>query len=149
MNKVIFFAGLLLFVNATKSQDILLLKQNGKVIIGDTTQMTTPGNYKLYVQNGVLTEKVKVSLKNTAEWSDDSWKSVPKLSAVIASIQLKKHLVNMPSADSLVKEGYELKSMDAKLLEQIEWIWLHVIDLEKQNKALLIEVARLKKARKK
>ena len=31
----------------------------------------------------------------------------------------------MPSAAFLVEEGYELKSMDAKLLQQIEWLARH------------------------
>jgi trimeric autotransporter adhesin len=145
MNKIMSVLILMMFANAVNAQDILLLKQNGKVIIGDTTQMTTPGNYNLYVQHGMLTEKVKVSVRNTAEWSDDAWEYVPRLAVVAESIKQKRHLVNMPSAASLVKDGYELKSMDAKLLEQIEWIWLHVIALEKENNALKKEVADLKK----
>ena len=40
-------------------QDLLLLKTSGKVVIGDTSQISTPGPYNLYVQNGVLTEKSK------------------------------------------------------------------------------------------
>lgn len=144
MTRLLLFVCFLFFAATAFSQDVLLLKKNGKVIIGDTTQMTTPGNYNLYVQNGVLTEKVKVSLKNTGEWSDNSWETVPRLSDVALSISQKRHLVNMPSADSLVKEGYELKAMDAKLLEQIEWLWLHMIALEKENNALKKEVADLK-----
>jgi hypothetical protein len=131
------------------SQEILLLKQNGKVVIGDTAQITTPGNYKLYVQNGIMTEKVKVSLRNQAEWSDDSWNAVPTLAEVKKSIARRKHLVNMPSAETLVKNGYELKEMDAKLLEQIEWIWLHLLELKKENAELKKEIAGLKDSAKK
>ncbi len=50
----------------------------------------------------------------------------------------------MPSAKTLVKDGYELKSMDAKLLEQIEWLWQHAIKLDKENKSLQEEITKLK-----
>ncbi len=130
--------------NITIAQDIMLLKTSGKVVIGDTSQISTPGNYNLYVQNGILTERVKVALKTTAEWSDDAFDKTPLLTQVAESIQKNHHLVDMPSAESLVKDGYELKSMDAKLLQQIEWLWQHVIELEKQNKELKEQVTSLR-----
>lgn len=149
MKNIFFMLALLSVSGIVYSQDILLLKSNGKVVIGDTSQMTTPGNYKLYVQNGILTEMVKVSVKTTSEWSDDSFDHLPTLADVALSIQQKKHLVNMPGADALVKDGYELKSMDAKLLEQIEWLWMHMIALEKENNRLKKEMMALKNEPKK
>ena len=126
-----------------QAQDILLLKTSGKVVIGDTSLISTPGSYNLYVQNGILTEKVKVALKTESEWSDDSFQSTPSIDAVKKSIDEKSHLVNMPSASSLVKEGYELKAMDAKLLEQIEWLWQHSIQLNEENEILRKKLAEL------
>jgi hypothetical protein len=44
---------------------------NGKIYIGNTTAYpTTTGNYRLYVEGGILTEKVKVALRNSANWAD-------------------------------------------------------------------------------
>jgi trimeric autotransporter adhesin len=126
------------------SQSMLLLKSSGKVVIGDTTQMSTPGNYSLYVQNGMLTERVKVSLKSTSEWSDDAFQKCPTIDQVANTISENSHLYEMPSAVTLKQEGYELKSMDAKLLEQIEWLWQHVIRLDAENKTLRDEVSNLK-----
>lgn len=117
-------------------QDLLLLKTNGKVVIGDTSLISTPGDYQLYVQNGVLTERVKVSLKNQSEWSDDAWEKLPTLNKIEESINSKRHLVDMPSAGELVEEGYELKEMDSKLLQQIEWLWMYILELEKKNAKL-------------
>jgi len=125
-------------------QAIMVLKSSGKVVIGDTTQISTPGNYNLYVQNGILTERVKVSLKTTSEWSDDAFSITPSTQTVAESIKQNQHLVDMPSAGQLVKEGYELKEMDAKLLQQIEWIWQHMIRIEAENKALKDEINELK-----
>jgi len=50
---------------SAQSQDVLLLKTSGKVVIGDTSLISTPGPYNLYVQNGILTEKVKVALRDS------------------------------------------------------------------------------------
>ena len=129
---------------SASAQDILLLKTSGKVVIGDTSLISTPGAYNLYVQNGILTEKVKVALRDSSEWSDDAFAQTPTLAEVNASINKKSHLPNIPSAESLVKEGYELKSMDAKLLAQIEWLWQHTINLDAENKKLKQEVADIK-----
>jgi len=121
---------------SAQSSEILLLKTNGKVVIGDTSIISTPGTYNLYVQNGILTERVKVSLKDSQDWSDDAFEKTPTLKEVEDHIQNKSHLINMPSADEVVTKGYELQDMDAKLLEQIEWLWQHMIELEKENKVL-------------
>lgn len=144
--KTLFFSVLFLFFYfQNDAQAIMVLKSSGKVVIGDTAQITTPGNYNLYVQNGILTERVKVSLKSTAEWSDAAFSRTPSIQNVAASIEKNQHLLDMPSATQLVKEGYELKEMDAKLLQQIEWLWQHLIRIEKENKALSEEIEILKK----
>ena len=121
--------------------EIMLLKPNGKVVIGDTSKINTNGNYSLFVQQGILTERVKVALKNTSQWSDDAFKNTPSIEEMSASIENEKHLLEMPSASELVKsEGYEILDMDAKLLQQVEWLWQHVIELNKQNEVLRKEI---------
>ncbi|MDF1696428.1 MAG: hypothetical protein P1U56_11370 [Saprospiraceae bacterium] len=135
----------LFVLSSTQSQDILLLKTSGKVVIGDTSLISTPGPYNLYVQNGILTEKVKVALRDASEWSDDAFESTPSLTEVDLSIKNNKHLPQIPSAKELVKEGYELKDMDAKLLAQIEWLWQHTIQLDNENKKLKQELELIKK----
>ena len=135
---------LLLISLSAQSQDIMLLKTSGKVVIGDTSLISTPGPYNLYVQNGVLTEKVKVALRNASEWSDDAFDITPSLEEVKNSIDKNKHLPNIPSAETLVKDGYELKAMDAKLLAQIEWLWQYTIKLDEENKLLRKELEAIK-----
>ena len=131
---------------ATSAQEILLLKTSGKVVVGDTSQITTPDGYNLFVQNGILTEKVKVAVKSTAEWSDDAWSRTPTIAAVQSSITEHKHLVDMPSAATLVSEGYDLQQMDAKILAQVEWLWQHMIKVTAENEALKRELTALKAA---
>ncbi len=141
-----FIISLIIFIfsfTCVSAQEIMMLKTSGKVVIGDTTQISTPGNYNLYVQNGILTERVKVSLKTTAEWSDEAFCKTPTIEEVDTHIQTKNHLIDMPSAATLVEEGYELKSMDAKLLQQIEWLWQHTIELKKENELLRLQLEQI------
>lgn len=126
----------LLAFTGVNAQEIMLLKTSGKVVIGDTSQITTPGSYNLYVQHGILTEKVKVSLKNTTDWSDQAFVQTPELGEVKKSIEQNSHLPQMPSATELVKTGYDVTTMDAKLLAQIEWLWQYTIKLSEENEAL-------------
>ena len=127
---------LLLTSQLVDAQEIMLLKTSGKVVIGDTSQITTPGNYNLYVQHGILTEKVKVSLKNTADWSDQAFMNTPDLGEVKNSIEQNKHLPQVPSAEELVKTGYDVTTMDAKLLAQLDWLWQYTLKLNEENEAL-------------
>lgn len=139
----VFFA-LNFYLYSVSGQDILVLKSSGKVIIGDTSQISTPGSYNLYVQNGMMTERVKVAIKSAADWSDDAFDNTPELRTVQETIESNSHLHNMPSAEQLVKEGYELQAMDAKILEQVEWLWQHTIKLSEENKALKAELIEIK-----
>lgn len=129
-------------------QDVMVLKPNGKVVIGDTSAINLAGNYNLYVQHGVLTERVKVAVNGTADWSDHAFSHTPELDQVKSYIEQKSHLYNMPSAETLVKDGYDVRAMDAKLLEQIEWLWQYTIQLAEENDQLKKELESLKKANK-
>jgi trimeric autotransporter adhesin len=97
------------------------------------------GNYGLYVEKGILTEKVKVAVKNSADWSDYVFApayKLRKLSEVESFIKRNGHLPGVPSAEQVVTEGVDVATMDAKLLEKIEELTLYVIDLEKKNKEI-------------
>ena len=121
--------------NNTKAK----LTVNGNVMIGDPATLNLPAGYKLYVETGILTEKVKVAVKNTANWSDYVFAKdyqLKKLEEVEKYIAANKHLPNVPSADEVVKEGIDLGKMDAKLLEKIEELTLYIIELNKKVKVL-------------
>ncbi|GAB3991859.1 hypothetical protein GCM10028807_23200 [Spirosoma daeguense] len=107
------------------------------VIIGSKVSQT-PTGYKLFVEDGILTEKVKVAVKNTSEWSDyvfDNAYQLKELSEVEKFIQTNKHLPGVPSAGEVVEKGIDVAKMDAKLLEKIEELTLYSIQIEKEAKA--------------
>jgi hypothetical protein len=75
---------------------------------------------------------VKVALKTSSEWSDHvfapNYRLMP-LPEVKAFIAEHGHLPNIPSADCMVEEGLDVAKTNALLLEKIEELTLHSIDL--------------------
>jgi len=101
--------------------------------------VTTPSGYKLYVDDGILTEKVKVATVGSSEWADYVFEEDYDLNSteeVETFIKENKHLPNVPSAKEVSENGVEMVEMDATLLRQIEELWLHVIELKKENTEL-------------
>ena len=112
-------------------------ESNGKIYIGSTaTYPTTTGNYKLFVEGGILTEKVKVALRSTANWADYVFEkdyNLMPLENVEAYIAEHKHLPGIDSAEALAKDGLDLAEMQAKHMAKIEELTLYIIE---QNKAI-------------
>lgn len=123
---------------------IFSLQTDGRVRIGN---VATPGDYKLYVERGILTERLKVSLATATSWADfvfaDDYKLKP-LSEVETFLKKYKHLPNVPSADEVVVSGIDVAKMDAKLLEKIEELTLYIININKKVEALEKEIKKRK-----
>ncbi|TAG18638.1 MAG: hypothetical protein EAZ32_13180 [Cytophagia bacterium] len=117
----------------------------GSLAIGDfdastSPQMATPVGYRLIVQDGILTEKLKVSLRTDAmNWADyvfdPSYKLMP-LEEVEKFTKMNKHLPNVPSADEITKEGIDVAKVSKMFMEKIEELTLHIIELNKRIKEL-------------
>src|SRR5690606_15499443 len=102
------------------TKKLLQINKDGQVIVGDVPTVS-PSDYKLYVQTGILTEKVKVALSSDpTNWSDfvfnDDYE-LRDLSDVEDYIKKNKHLPEIPSTAEVHKEGLDLAQMDAKLLQ--------------------------------
>jgi hypothetical protein len=117
----------------------LYIDNTGKTRIGSPT-LTTPGTYKLYVEQGILTEKIVVAVANSTSWADyvfdTNYKLMP-LHEVATFVQEHHHLPNVPAATEVVENGLDLGRMDAKLLEKIEELTLYLIEQNTQNMELL------------
>ena len=127
----------------------MLIKDDGKVGVGiDPTIATNfPSGYRLYVREGILTEKVKVATLGGAAWADFVFDADYKrntLAEVETFVTTNHHLPNVPSAAEVSAQGIDMVEMDATLLRQIEELWLHMIDLEKENKALRTQIDQLR-----
>lgn len=147
-------SGNILFVTGStmnyKEKVRMTIDNIGKVSIGEPSLFTrgTPGTYKLYVADGVLTEKVRVAVKTTTDWADYVFKPSYKLrslSEVESFIKTNGHLPEVPSAEEVVNNGIDMAQMDAKLLEKIEELTLYMIELKKENETLKQKVEDLSK----
>ena len=121
----------------------------GKVSIGVPAN-NLPGTYKLYVADGILTEKIKVALRtNIVDWADYVFDNDYKLMSLFELkkyIKKNKHLPDVPSAEQLIKEGgIDLGKTQAILLKKIEEQALYILMLNEEIEAIKAEVKKLSK----
>jgi hypothetical protein len=131
--------------------DLLCILQSGKVSIGldpnnGNQPITTPGNHRLYVNGGILTDDILVASYSSTQWADYVFNSDYKLrslSEVESFVMKNKHLPEVPSACEIEDKGFSLPQMDATLLKKIEELTLYLIQindkvlkLEKENEVL-------------
>ena len=124
----------------------------GRIYIGNTMDgfsyptLTATSQFRLMVEGGILTERVKVALRNTANWSDyvfaNNYKLMP-LKEVETFITKNKHLPGIDSASDLVKNGLDLGEMQAKQMGKIEELTLYVIKQDKEIEELKAQVKAL------
>ncbi|MCP9762913.1 hypothetical protein [Lacihabitans soyangensis] len=140
---LLFDAGVANFNNSIKVNT-----NTGFLAIGNFspgTPLPTPAGYRLIVQDGILTEKVKVALKSSvADWADYVFEPEYKTNMMtldeVEQFTLKnKHLPNVPSADNMVSEGLDIAKTSKMFMEKIEELTLYLIELNKEVKALKVE----------
>lgn len=131
--------------NWTLNSNYLYNNSNGVVIGEGITSM--PAGYKLFVSDGILTEKVKVAVKNEEDWADrvfeDNYKML-SLAQTNQYIKENKHLPGVPSTQEMIEKGNDLHKTDVILLTKIEELYRHVIKIEQENQALKKELKSLK-----
>ncbi len=131
--------------NWTLNSNYLYNNSNGVVIGEGITSL--PAGYKLFVSDGILTEKVKVAVKNGEDWADrvfeDNYKML-SLAQTNQYIKENKHLPGVPSTQEMIEKGNDLHKTDVILLTKIEELYRHVIKIEQENQVLKKELKSLK-----
>ncbi|WP_333663134.1 hypothetical protein [Chishuiella changwenlii] len=124
--------------NADNNFNILNIYNTGKVTMG--TDKYDLSGYRLFVKDGIKTERLKVEVASENQWADYVFKenyTLPTLKEVEQHIQENGHLPNIPSAKEIVKDGgIEQGELNAKLLEKIEELTLYIIELNKEIQEL-------------
>jgi len=113
----------------------------GKVGIGTTD---TKG-FELGVNGKIAANEVKVA--TYSNWPDFVFKNnhnIPTLTEVENHIKENGHLIDIPSAKEVEKNGFFLGEMDAKLLQKIEELTLYTIEQEKKIEKIQKENKSLK-----
>jgi hypothetical protein len=118
----------------------------GKVKIGDVNDLID--GYKLFVEQGILTEKVKVAVKNSEDWFDNvlnkDYQLMP-LNSLSKYIQEHQHLPDMPTTSEVMKDGLDLGKMNGLLLKKVEELTLYILDMKKDADETKKQLEELKK----
>ncbi|MBN9297727.1 MAG: hypothetical protein J0I41_11975 [Filimonas sp.] len=99
---------------------------------------------KLSVDGNIRSRKVIVTQTGWSDYVFDPSYKLPSLDSVAAFVQENKHLPEVPSAATVIKEGLDVGEMQKLLLQKIEELTLYVIDLKKENSEMKKENAALK-----
>lgn len=127
---------------------------SGRIYIGNTMDVNSfpnlsgsnpPGisQYRLLVEGGILTERVKVAVRNSSNWADyvfaNDYKLMP-LKELEGYIKENKHLPGIESSEELINNGLDVADMQAKQMGKIEELTLHVIKQSKEIEELKAQV---------
>lgn len=89
-------------------------------------------NKTVRIDGTLFAKQIKVK---TNVWADfvfeKDYKLMP-LNEVSEFIQVNGHLPNVPKTEEVLKDGYDVSTIDALLLQKIEELTLYVIELEKK-----------------
>jgi hypothetical protein len=112
------------------------LHVTGNVVFGSSS-ITPAVGYKLSIDGKVICEELRV--QTSSAWPDYVFSkdyALLPLEELERSIKTNKHLPNIPPAEEVEKNGFDVGDMNKKLLEKVEELTLYLIELKKENKAL-------------
>lgn len=114
---------------------------NGNVGIGTTK--TADLTYKLYVETGIRTRKVKIDAITWADFVFEEKYNLLPLTELEKYIKENNHLPLVPTAAEVEKDGIDLGSNQTLLLQKIEELTLYIIDLNKKNEQQQVQIQKL------
>lgn len=105
-----------------------IFNQNGSFLIG--TQSS--GSHKLAVEGSIGAREIIVEASGWSDFVFESDYKLLTLAEVEKHILEKGHLPEIPSAAEVTENGISLGEMNAKLLQKIEELTLHLIEMDKK-----------------
>ncbi|SMC74749.1 hypothetical protein [Pedobacter africanus] len=119
-----------IYLSNNTGNQLFMIQHTGNVGIGTMTP-----NSKLAVNGNIRAHEIKVE---TANWPDYVFAKdyeLPTLQETEKHIKDKGHLPGIPSAAEVKANGVDLGEMNAKLLQKIEELTLHLIEQNKKFEA--------------
>ena len=120
------------------------LTVTGKILCKSEIEVTAMNTENLNA-GSIKAKDINVELNNAADYVFEEDYNLKSLGEVESYVKANKHLPGVPSASEMAKNGMSVSEMSNLLLEKVEELTLHMIQLEKENKALKAEVEMLKK----
>lgn len=117
-----------------KTRTSLIITNEGRVGIGTEN----PGwQYKLAVEGTIGARRVKVTQVDFgADFVFSPTYNLTPLNQVEAFVKTNRHLPDIPSEAQMQTNGIDLTEMNIQLLQKVEELYLHIIEMDKRIKEL-------------
>ncbi len=134
-----------MFIQRDGGDVILCALELGSVGIGVTAGAFIPAGYMFAVDGKIISEELRI--QNSNNWPDyvfsNEYKLMP-LDVLKKSIDMHKHLPNIPSAAVVEQEGILIGDMQKRMMEKIEELTLYIIELHEMILQQQGEIEKLK-----
>lgn len=95
---------------------------------------TTSPEHKLDIVGTARAHSILVNTQKTADFVFEPDYKLPSLDSIKTFVQENNHLPGIPSAKQMEKNGINVGDLQIDLLQKIEELTLHVIELDRVNK---------------
>ncbi|MBO9657710.1 MAG: hypothetical protein J7527_02705 [Chitinophagaceae bacterium] len=123
-------------ISVDGSTEAARISSNGdsfiKGSVGIDTDKTADGDFRLFVEKGIRTRKVKVDNNSWPDYVFLPNYSLLSLKEVERFIDANGHLPGVPSAAEVEKNGVDLGDNQATLLKKIEELTLYILKQQKE-----------------
>lgn len=121
----------------TNNAERMVITSNGKVGIGTTPDDNPVGDYRLFVENGIVCRDVLVKLGDWPDYVFQPNYALMPLGELRAFLRKHKHLPGIPSAAELeAKKGVEVGDLQTRMLKVMEEQVLYILLLEEKQAAM-------------
>lgn len=120
------------------------LTVDGKITCRDEIEVSHLSAANMSVE-GLKAKDINVEMNHAADYVFDEGYNLKPLNEVESYVKENKHLPGIPSAAEMAEKGMSVSEMSNLLLEKVEELTLHMIQLQKENETLKAKMATLEK----